>query len=71
MVPMGKDKPESTKRLSVKMPESLWAELKIQAVRDRFDLGDLIVAALAAYLKNKTPPTRLVTAPRALTEVSG
>jgi hypothetical protein len=34
------------------MSESLCADRKVQAVRERRDLGDLIMAALA-YLKTK------------------
>ncbi len=43
-------------KTTVDLPEALWRAAKIQAMDERTDLRQVVIAALEAYLKTKAKP---------------
>ena len=55
MSPRGKSKEGKTVKTTVDLPEDLWRSTKIRAMDDRTDLRSVMIAALEAYLKRRSP----------------
>jgi len=58
MSPRGKSKEGKTVKTTVDLPEDLWRSTKIRAMDDRTDLRSVMIAALEAYLKSRSPNTK-------------
>lgn len=46
-----------TVKTTVRIPEDLWKAARVRAIEDRADFQDIVIRALAAYLKT-SPPRR-------------
>jgi len=50
-----KTKPEPLARVTMRLPEDLWAKVQHRAIDERITLSELVAAALADYLKARRP----------------